>query len=372
MKILQVIYESLGNPFGMGGAGVRAYEIYDRLRERHEITFLCMKYPGAGDGEVRGLRHRFVGAESPRLTRSVLAYTIEAARFIRRYGEDYDVIVENFLPSTPFFSRFLSKTPVVLQVQGVMYGHVFRKFGPLFSLPLFTIEKWYPPLHDKFIFVSDVTKEKVMRGVKRAVKLCRVIPNGINGELLQLSPAEGDYILFFSRIDAYTKGLDILLSAFRSLSGKFPDVKLVLAGYEADSFEGLVSKLPSAVREKISYEGFLTGPDKTALLSGAKMVVLPSRHESSPVSIVEAAACGKPLIVSDIGELGFVGEKGFGLSFPSGSAEGLKNKMESLLTDRGLRTELGRRGREFSRHFLWDRIANEFENTLELVVHEEE
>ena len=370
MKILQVIYESDGNPFGMGGAGVRAYEIYARLRERHEVTFLCMKYPGARDGEFNGLRHIFVGAESRRLTKSVFAYTIEAARFVRRRGGEFDVIVENFLPSTPFFSRFFSKTPVVLQVQGVMYGHVFRKFGPLFSFPLYAVEKWYPSLHDRFIFVSEVTKEKVMRGVKRAVKVCRVIPNGINTELLELASVEGDYILFFSRIDAYTKGLDLLMSAFSAVAPRSPGLRLVLAGYEADRFSGLVADLPEDVKGRVTYAGFLTGQEKTALLSGAKMVVLPSRHESSPVSIVEAAACGKALIVSDIRELSFVGEKGFGLSFPSGSAAGLKEKMESLLTDRGLRTELGRRGREFARHFLWDRIANEFENTLELIVDE--
>jgi hypothetical protein len=61
LKILQIIYESYGNLFGVGGAGVRAYEVYKRLQDRHEITLLCMKYPGAKDGEIEGLRHVFVG-----------------------------------------------------------------------------------------------------------------------------------------------------------------------------------------------------------------------------------------------------------------------------------------------------------------------
>jgi glycosyltransferase involved in cell wall biosynthesis len=370
MKILQIIYESYGNPFGVGGAGVRAYEIYGRLRERHEVTFLCMKYPGARDGDSHGLRHIFVGAESRRLASSVLAYTAEAARFVRGRGRDYDVIVENFLPYTPFFSRLLSKTPVVLQVQGVMYGHMFRKFGPLYSLPLYAIEKWYPSLYDRFIFVSDVTREKVMRGLKRTVKFCRVIPNGINGDLLRSESVEGDYILFFSRLDTYTKGLDILLSAFTQLAVEFPDTRLVMAGHETDSFEGLVSKLPETVKGRVSYAGFLTGPAKASLLSRAKAVVLPSRHESSPVSIVEAAACGKPLIVSDIREMAFVRENGFGLSFRSGSSDGLKEALKLILTDGGLRTVLGERAREFAGRFLWDDIAAEFENTLELIANE--
>jgi hypothetical protein len=38
MKILQLIYESFNSPFGFGGAGGRAYEIYKRLTERHDIT----------------------------------------------------------------------------------------------------------------------------------------------------------------------------------------------------------------------------------------------------------------------------------------------------------------------------------------------
>ena len=371
MKILQIIYESHGNPFGIGGAGVRAYEVYRRIQDRHETTLLCMKYPGAKEGEIDGLRHVFVGTESTSLPKSVLAFTIQAGRYVHHFGRDFDVIVENFLPSTPFFSRFLSKTPVILQVQGVMYGHSFRKFNPLYSFPMYAVEKFYPPLHDRFIFVSDVTRAKVMRGITRPVKLCRVIPNGVNEELLNAETADGDYILFFSRIDEYTKGIDILLDAFADLARDFPGIRLVMAGYEYDSFKGLVAGLPAEVKKRVEYAGFLTGAQKTALLSGARIVVLPSRHESSPVSIIEAAACGKPLVVSDIEEMDFVEENHFGVSFPSGSVKGLGDKVAFLLKDRAVRSELGARGREYSRKFLWSSIAKDFENTLEWTVNEQ-
>jgi glycosyltransferase involved in cell wall biosynthesis len=330
-----------------------------------------MKYPGAKDGQIQGLKHIFVGTESKSLPKSVLAFTLKAGCFVRHFGDDFDVIVENFLPSTPFFSRFLTKTPVVLQVQGVMYGHSFRKFHPLYSFPLYVVEKAYPPLHDRFIFVSDVTRAKVMRGVRRQVKLCRVIPNGVGNDLLSADTTEGDYILFFSRIDAYTKGIDILLEAFENLFREFPGVRLVMAGYEFDSFNRLVAGLPAEVKRKVEYAGFLRGPQKTALLSGARIVVLPSRHESSPVSIIEAAACGKPIVVSDIEELRFVVESDFGVSFPSGSVNGLKEKMTLLLGDGALRSELGGRGRQYAARLQWGSIAGEFENTLELTAHEQ-
>ena len=147
MKILQLIYESFGNPFGFGGAGVRAYEIYKRLKDRHDITLLCMKYPRARDGEIEGLRHIFVGTESKSLIKSVLAYTVMASNYVRKYGRNYDVIVENFLPSTPFFSRFLTETPVILQVQGVMEKHSLRKFSPFYAMPMYVVEKFYPSLY---------------------------------------------------------------------------------------------------------------------------------------------------------------------------------------------------------------------------------
>ncbi|MBE0425198.1 MAG: glycosyltransferase family 4 protein [Nitrospirae bacterium] len=364
MKILQLIYESLGSPFGFGGAGVRAYEIYIRLKDRHDVTLLCMKYPGAKDGEIEGLKHLFSGTESKSLTKSVLAYVVNAANFIKKYGRDFDVIVENFLPSTPFFSRLLTKTPVILQVQGIMEKHSLRKFSPFYSMPMYIVERFYPGLYDKFIFVSGITRENVISRIRKKVHFSKVIPNGIDKRLLNVDSKEGDYILFLSRIDIYTKGLDILIEAFRRISPEYPDSRLILAGYEFDRFDKLISGIPVSLKEKIEYAGFVTGEEKIKLLSGAKLFVLPSRHESAPVSILEAAACGKPVIVSDIPELKFVSGGGFGLGFPSGSASGLAEKMGLLLKDKKMRKEMGGRGREYAGRYLWDGIALQFEDTL--------
>jgi len=364
MKILQLIYESLGNPFGFGGAGVRAYEIYKRLKDRHKVTLLCMKYPGARDGAIEGLRHLFVGTESKSLAKSVFAYTVQAMNFVRHYGDDFDIIVENFLPSTPFFSTLFTRTPVILQVQGIMEKHSFKKFHPFYAIPMHMVERFYPCLYKRFIFVSPVTKEKIMRRLGRKNVQCQVIPNGINDDLLRVTPEDGGYILFFSRIDIYTKGLDILVEAFKKIASEYPEIRLILAGYEFDRFETLVSGSHLSLKERIEYAGFVAGEEKVRLLSGATCVVLPSRHESSPVSVLEAAACGKAVIVSDIPEMSFVEEKGFGLSFPCGSADRLSEKMRIVLGDGKKRAVMGTRGREFAAQFLWDHIAIDFENVL--------
>lgn len=366
MKILQLIYESYGSPFGFGGAGVRAYEIYKRLKERHDITLLCMRYQSARDGEIDGLRHVFVGTEGRSLTRSVLSYTLKAAGFVKRHGRDYDVIVENFLPSTPFFAGMLTDTPVVLQVQGIMERHSLKKFGLLYSLPMYIVEKFYPLLYDKFIFVSDVTREKLLNKRGKNMRLCPTISNGVSEDLLRVTPEDRGYLLFFSRIDIYTKGLDLLIKAFEKINSKFPDIRLILAGYEFDKFEGLVAGCSPAIRQRIEYAGFVTGEDKTKLLSGARLFLLPSRHESSPISIIEAAACGKAVITSDIPELRFVSRDEIGRTFSSGDADELAERIAGLLENDSLRASLGSNGRRYAGLHLWDRIALEFEEFIQL------
>ncbi|WP_420264155.1 glycosyltransferase family 4 protein [Candidatus Magnetominusculus dajiuhuensis] len=366
MRILQIIYESLSSPFGFGGAGVRAYEIYKRLKDRHDITLLCMKYPGARDGLIEGLDHKFVGAESNSLTKSVLSYTIKSSIFVKKHGGDYDVIVENFLPSTPFFSTLLTTTPVVLQIQGIMEHHSIKKFNPLYSIPMYAVESFYPALYKNLMFVSDVTRGKVMsrRGMRGLPHT--VIPNGIDLRLLETTPAasRNEYILFFSRIDTYTKGLDLLIEAFIEINKQLPNIELILAGYEFDKAAALIAKVPPKVAGKIRYAGFITGPGKQTLLSGAMIFVLPSRHESSPVSILEAAACAVPVVTSDIEELSFVERNNIGLSFKSGNSADLADTLLKLIRDNATRRRLGENGRNYARRFLWDEIATSFEEYL--------
>jgi len=361
MKILQLIYESLGNPYGTGGGTIRAYEIYKRLKERHDITLVCMKYPGARDGDIQGLRHVFVGTESKSLTISVLAFTLKASQYVRKYGNNFDVIIENFIPMTPFFSKFLTDTPSILQVQGITGLHSFKKYNLLYSLPMYVVESTYPLLYDKFIFVTDTGMDKL----KKRSRQNATIPNGIDKELMCIRvEKENDYILFLSRIDTYTKGLDILLDAFVSVSGRFKNLTLLLAGYEFNSVDKLIQRVPEDLRERVSYAGFVMGEEKLKLIAEAKIFVLPSRHEAHPVSILEALACGKAVIASDIPELGYIAENGIGLSFRSGSSKDLAEKLSVLLEDKVLRKQLGDKGRIYASQFLWDEIALKFENFL--------
>jgi glycosyltransferase involved in cell wall biosynthesis len=367
LRILQLIYESFGSPFGFGGAGVRAYEIYKRLKERHEITLLCMKYPKVMDGEIEGLRHVFVGTESNSLPKSVLSYTFKAAKYVRRYGKDYDVIVENFLPATPFFSKYLTKTQVVLQIQGIWGLYHIRKFNPFYGFLMYLMEKVYLTFYNKFILVTDINMGRL---IKKSQK-CSVIPNGIDKAFFHISNEEDNYILFLSRIDTYQKGLDVLISAFSLIAEKYKEIRLVLAGYEFNSVSNLIKRLPVDLKDRVIYAGFVTGDEKASLLSRAKVFVLPSRFEAHPVSVIEALACGRPVVVSNIPELRYVENNGIGLTFKSGSSRDLAEKLRTLLENGELRQNFGDKGCRYASNFLWDDMALRFERFLFKVVGKE-
>ncbi len=362
MKILHLLYESRGDYFGIGGVGTRAYEIYSRLKERHEITLLCKSYPGAADKDIEGLRHIFVGARSRNLTRTFLSYAFKAASYVRREGEKFDVIIEEFSPAIPTFLNFYRKRPVVLQVQGYT-GHLyFRKYNPFFSSVLFLLEHVRPQLYSHFIFINEDTARRLSLG-NRKVK--GVIPNGVDPELLALQPLKGNYILYLGRIDIYAKGLDLLISAYTDFYRSYPDVKLVVAGNGRDmeEFKSLVARLPEGPRENIKLLGWVSGARKYEVIGEASFVVFPSRHEVQPIAILEALACGKAVVVSDIPECSFVTLNRAGLSFKSGDPASLAVSMKGLETSTAL-NEMGKNGREWVRDFTWDRIAEQYEKFL--------
>lgn len=386
MKILHLLYESKGDYFGIGGVGTRAYEIYKRLKDRHEITLLCRKYPGVEDKgtDVEGLRHIFVGTESKSLTQTLLSYAYHSALFVKRYGDGFDIIIEEFSPAIPTFLHFFTKKPVVLQIQGYTGILYFRKYNPAYALMLFFLEKFRPLFYDNFIFISEDTVKRALgnppnpplaKGGKggffaiKKNKCIEIIPNGISSELLEVFPKESDYILYFGRIDIYGKGLDILINAYKEFYRTFPEIRLVIAGDGRDmkEFKTEIMKLPDDVRKNIELMGWVSGDRKIEVIRKALFAVFPSRHEVNPIAILEEMACGKAIITSDIPELSYITKNGAGVAFKAGDAASLAQSMRTMANRKDIR-EMGQKGRELVKEYTWDKIAMRFEEFLERVI----
>jgi glycogen synthase len=363
LKILHLLYESRDDYFGIGGVGARAYEIYRHLRGRHDITLLCKKYPGAEEGKKEGLQHFFAGIESRSLKKTLLAYAYQAARWVKEREDEYDVIVEDFSPAIPTFLHVVTKKPVVLQVQGYTGRLYFRKYNPFSAAVLSLMEQMRPSCYQNFIFINEETAVRFHKSSKSRIA---IIANGVSPELLSVPTVEGDYVLYFGRIDIYGKGLDLLLPAYRDFSQRFHDMRLVIAGdgRDMEEFRTAVMALPGEVRRKIEFAGWVNGDRKVEVLRRAAFAVFPSRHEVQPIAVLEAMACGKAVIVSDIPGFGFVEKSGAGLAFETGNALSLAGAMLSLANNAPAAAIMGEKARSQVRGLTWDRIAAQYEGFL--------
>lgn len=348
MKILHFIYDHPQNPWVGGGGAVRVYELSKRLAARgHQITVVSGRYPNAEDYTEGNLEYRFVGSDAGYLL-STFSYAFYAAHFVRRLSPEFDIVVEDFAPWNPLFTRLLTDRPVVLHVNHREGWNMFKRFFIL-ALPFFLIEKFYPRMFKHVTALSEDTKKKI--GVANAV----VLPPGINA-VHENSPVEGRHILYMGRLHIKNKGLDTLLSSMKGI-----DSELLLVGRGPDE-QRLKNMATGFTRSKIKFPGFVSETEKAEILKASLFMVLASRFEGWGIVVLEAAAFGKPVIVSDIPELAYAVEGGFGLAFKTGDAADLTEKINLLLKDGRLRLELGSKAAEYALNFTWDNIADKCES----------
>jgi glycosyltransferase involved in cell wall biosynthesis len=348
MKILHLIYDDIHNPWVGGGGAVRVFEINKRLSTRgHQITMVSGMYPGASEHAEGNMEFNYVGAAGGYIL-STFSYAFSAHKYLKRHYMNYDVVIEDFAPWNPVFSFTLRERPVILQIQNYLGRAILSKYF-IAGIPFYLAERIYPKYFGRWIVLLDALNERFhIEG--------KVIPQGISREDLVEDCPEGTYAAFLGRIDIHQKGLDILSDAMKSMS-----VQLKIAGDGRDR-KKFLRMLKN--RGNIRWVGAVRGEEKIGFLSNAQFLIVPSRFEGQGIVVLEAAACGKPVIVSDIPELGYAVGAGFGLSFRTGDPKDLADKIRFLLDNQSLRKEMGLKAREYARNFTWDKIADEYERYL--------
>lgn len=112
-------------------------------------------------------------------------------------------------------------------------------------------------------------------------------------------PYQEPYLLFLSRIHP-KKGLDILVETYHRLWKQHRSLQtLVIAGPGLDSDFGREIRQMAADCPQIKFTGMLIGDAKWGALYGCQAFVLPSHQENYGIAIVEAMACGKPVLISN-------------------------------------------------------------------------
>jgi len=206
------------------------------------------------------------------------------------------------------------------------------------------------------------------------------IPNGIDTTLFhpldkiearrKLGVEEKEFIVLFVGRISYIKGVDVLLEATEILKNKILNLKVYIVGSFAGKFgKGVTSdyakKMINIADKKVCrFLGFVSNKKKLNLLCAASDIfVAPSRFDTQPRVFLEAMACAKAIIGSNVGGIPDMIRDNFNglLASPNESAD-LANKILGLYRNPGWALKLGERSRMIAKEeFNWDEIAQRHE-----------
>jgi glycosyltransferase involved in cell wall biosynthesis len=200
------------------------------------------------------------------------------------------------------------------------------------------------------------------------VRRCDVIPHGDESVLAgkESPPAPSSCppcALMFGSITGY-KGVDLLLEAWPSVKSEVPDSTLLIVGSLAPDMNGPLLRAQVAQMEGVELRlGYVPVSDIPALVGGVRMAVAPYHRSSASGAVRVAQTLGRPVIVTDVGDLTSSVEEGVsGLVVPPGDAQALAAAMVLVLRDNALADRLGSNGRsQLKAHSSWSVVAEKVE-----------
>jgi glycosyltransferase involved in cell wall biosynthesis len=279
----------------------------------------------------------------------------------------------------------LAHIHAVFNHSSIAAAHVCRKAGvPYVVRPLGTLEPWSMTQKSvrKRVFWQVAGKAMLRRAAAvhyttDAEKLStenllglnhgKVIGLGVeinsglaNEKLAQHFPAlaHEPYALVMSRLHP-KKGLDVLIDAFLLLlrREKFGHWRLVIAGDGPADHVLKLKEMASSHSERIMFTGWLDGEKKDAVLTGASLLVLPSRQENFGMCVMEALSRSVPVLVSphvNLAEEIVLANAGW---IATVDKDALVTRLAEALGNEEERAVRGRAGKQLSMKYSWESAA---------------
>lgn len=303
----------------------------------------------------------------------------ELLKSVAQYDLVHITAVWNFPVLAASLACRLKGIPYVISPRGTIYPETIALKSTLFKKVYYQLFARSCLNHARAIhYTATDEHQKVSRYLKLKPEAW-VIPNGIDlREFKKVSPssllsdanpltAHKPYLLFMGRISR-KKGLDILVKAFRIIAAQFPQLQLVIAGPDEEGYLVEVAQMveKEALTDRVVFTGMLKGKEKLWAYQQAKVFVLSSYSENFGMSVVEAMACGTPVVISDqVGIHGDIGHHQAGVVTQT-NAESVAAGLRSLLENPGLCDEVALAGQKFvESHYDINAVARMFINSYQ-------
>lgn len=218
-----------------------------------------------------------------------------------------------------------------------------------------------------FLFESRYGRDVFTAKIGTPRGLVRVVHNGVTqDEFSEIAPQnDASDIVFIGEL-RHLKGVDVLIDALAALSrdGRPVSATIVGAGPDAEQFRAQVERL--GLGSSIRFAGAM--PARAAFALG-RLMVAPSRAESLPYIVLEAAAAAVPLITTNVGGIPEIFGPQAGALVPPGDSQALAAAIRAALADPAqLRNEAltlrGRVAAEFSADVMTDAVLAAYGEAL--------
>ena len=214
---------------------------------------------------------------------------------------------------------------------------------------------------DRIIAVSQSTQNDLINRLGLDEQRIDVVYNGVHDHF-EPPPHEAPArrgLLYVGRSDPY-KNLVLLIESFARLrAGRFPELTLRIVGPPDPRYpEPEQRAMDLGVREAITWNGYLSDAELVAAYQLAEVAVLPSSYEGFGLPVIEAMACGTPVVCSDRSSLPEIAG-GAAEMFDLLDNTSLDAAIARVLENEPVRRELIRSGLERARAFTWRKAAEE-------------
>ena len=198
------------------------------------------------------------------------------------------------------------------------------------------------------------------------------IPNIIDQEIFhpRNGTRSGTFTLVITRNLEAIYGIDTAIRAFAQVYATDPILRLRIAGSGPDEASLRALALQSGAGDAVSFEGRLDQPGIVALYAEAHAMLNPSRVDNMPNSILEALACGVPVISTDVGGVPFmVRHRDTALLVPPDNVAAMAAAIRELRDDAGLRYTLRNNGLARIEPYTWPNVRHQWLDLYARVCH---